>query len=364
MDGVVGLPGYAGMVSNPMLAHSLITAREAQLHGGVQFRPAPAQRLWPPGRGRRPGRWDLPPSSDPNAVLRLQPNVRALMAGQELLAGLQFEPGQRLRSAKLKSGGANVVTLFVPDVDFFFDQMLLVESHAELRAERHNEILAQVVPQTANWSAIAGLSPETHRYTWEVLGIGLRFAMTVVMRFKHMLNCPRPVEYSPAIQPMILTPGYAAYPSGHATEAYFVAELLPILMKSATRSGSGQAGRADGLAIQLERLAFRVAENRVVAGLHFPVDSLCGRVLGVALAQYFVWRATTATSGLVAWTYPKTRSRRFGPASRSEPRVDEPLDALAEQTPAVRPPSRLDPADVLGKVWSLATGEHGSPFAH
>ncbi|HEX6261049.1 MAG TPA: hypothetical protein VFZ51_10375, partial [Woeseiaceae bacterium] len=37
----------------------------------------------------------------------------------------------------------------------------------------------------------------------------------------------------------------------------------------------------------------RVAINRTVAGVHFPVDSAAGQLLGTTLGEYFVHRAST-----------------------------------------------------------------------
>ena len=84
---------------------------------------------------------------------------------------------------------------------------------------------------------------------------------------------------SPQIQPMIPTPGHASWPSGHATESYLMCALLQALLPNAGKYRE-----------QFERLAARLAVNRTVAGLHFPVDSAAGRLLGTALAEFMVAR--------------------------------------------------------------------------
>jgi membrane-associated phospholipid phosphatase len=222
-----------------------------------------------------------------------------VLAEMELTEGLSYRTTVRgdekaRRVAQLKIGQVPLVELHAPYVSEFVEQLEHVFSFADLRSERTGEVLSQVVPQTAYWSAIAGLTPERHRYTLELLGVGLRFAMMAVMQFKFLLNCPRPSEYSALVQPMILTPGYSAFPSGHATEAYFAAEVLAALHPKATSAAPEELDNRKvdvaSLRGQLHRLAFRVAENRVVAGLHFPVDSLAGQLLGVSLAEYFLGR--------------------------------------------------------------------------
>ena len=116
------------------------------------------------------------------------------------------------------------------------------------------------------------------------------------MRFKHALACRRPNEYSPQVQPMILTPGHGSFPSGHATETFMSALVLLRLLQNSTISPYSVLADQKSWALQLMRLASRVAMNRTVAGVHFPVDSAAGAVLGLTLGQYFVNRCTKVTT--------------------------------------------------------------------
>jgi len=130
------------------------------------------------------------------------------------------------------------------------------------------------------WSSVVPLSPWRTPHTYELIGIALRFGNEVCHDAKHCLAVPRPSELSPRVQPILQTPGWAALPSGHATEAYLFAALMLRLLGQPIDPAGNQ------LAQTLLRQAGSIADNRVHAGLHFPMDSISGRVLGETLAAY------------------------------------------------------------------------------
>src|SRR5205814_8691547 len=94
---------------------------------------------------------------------------------------------------------------------------------------------------------------------------------------------------SSRVHPVIRTPAHGSLPSGHATIAFFVSCLLSSLLKLTP----GDTGLKGAKWRQLFRLAHRIAQSRVVAGVHFPMDSLAGRMLGETLANFFIARCTS-----------------------------------------------------------------------
>jgi hypothetical protein len=213
--------------------------------------------------------------------------------GARMLSHLEFDNENKPRMGKLtesssvlsirgKKSNSELVRIKRPPREYFQKQLPLVASWAELRDDRASEIVAELTPQIPFWSSILHLSPSRTPHTLELIDLILAFAFTITMRFKQSLACPRPVEYSPLIQPIIPTPDHSSLPGGHATEAYIVAFVLPKLI------GANGAKYA----LQLEALAARIAINRTVAGLHFPIDNHAGRLLAMSLAEYVVRLAT------------------------------------------------------------------------
>jgi len=370
IDGAVGMPGYSGLLSNPMLAQALIVAREAvvagepllNLHGANNAVLADAP-------GRKPSEINPLPPAAPK-VLNLQASARAALAEMEMLGPLQFAGNAATASLKIDTKDLVTINLPVlaptsptppppPPPPLFIQQLRRVESYSSLRSERSAEILSQVVPQTAHWSAVAALAPDSHRYTFEVLGLGLRLAMMQVMRFKHVFDVIRPHRRSAVIQPMVLAPGYCAYPSGHATEAYFAAELLGLLARDPSYPSGSR--RADSMSWQLNRLAFRIAENRVVAGLHYPVDAIAGQALGVMLARYVAWLGGEDVQKLVDPSKFKVGAIAFPNPQvpgDCEPETDKYVDDAANiGAPAVDLPTTRPAAEVLQVLWAKAQAE-------
>ena len=82
----------------------------------------------------------------------------------------------------------------------------------------------------------------------------------------------RPSYLDPRIRPCIEVPGHASYPSGHATEAFSIGLVL---------------GRADPChAQEYMRVAFEIARNREMAGVHYQSDTQAGNRLARALQTH------------------------------------------------------------------------------
>jgi hypothetical protein len=189
-----------------------------------------------------------------------------------------------------------LVTFVRPTAAIFKQQVDFVAGYADLRQDRQGEILVQMTPPLAFWSSVVYLQPGKTRYTLELLDAALRLANFAEMRIKQAMACRRPHEYSPQIQPIIPTPGHGALPSGHATEAFVVAHVLWSIFEAHGYDGAWRE--------QLMRQAARIAINRTIAGVHFPIDSAAGQLLGLTLGEYFVARCKSGGAGSYdAWGF-------------------------------------------------------------
>ena len=120
--------------------------------------------------------------------------------------------------------------------------------------------------------------------TAEWVALAQQIAILVEMQVKHLLHLPRPVNYSEKLQPVIDTPDHSSYPSGHATEAFAIATVLNRLEFNQDPSNAVKKGRER----QVFLLAHRIAVNRTIAGVHFPIDSMAGAVLGCGIGEAIV----------------------------------------------------------------------------
>lgn len=147
------------------------------------------------------------------------------------------------------------------------------------REDRLPEILSQANDIVPFFEAITGLNSMAAPKTAELMQVGWAWATHLLMRLKHGLAELRPYARSSLVQPVIATPGHGSLPSGHATISALYSRLFAGLLYAKPNHPR---------ASQLDRLARRIAFNRVVAGVHFPMDSYAGYSLGRQLAELFI----------------------------------------------------------------------------
>lgn len=214
--------------------------------------------------------------------------VRAELAHQALMSRLRFDRGTLWFVPSLDAQGAAVqpqklLTLEKPDEQRDLPSLVAeVLARKDQRPDRTSEILVQVAHFWPFWSTVTGIDPARHPRTHELMQIAASLSPAVGQQFKHWLDVRRPHTMSALVQPMIPVPGHAAFPSGHATGAHLFVEVMKALLSSNGRKPPSQ------MVDQLGRMAARIAENRVVAGVHYSIDGEAGKLLGRLLGRYFV----------------------------------------------------------------------------
>lgn len=159
------------------------------------------------------------------------------------------------------------------------------------REERMPEILSQMQDFRVFFDAITGLDRDRAPYLYELIDTAWQWAEPYVMAVKNRVNEDRPFQRDALVGTVIPTPPHGSLPSGHATMATLTSELLiRVVYRNA------DSPRVE----QCDRLARRIAFNRVVAGVHFPMDSAVGYDLGRQLAAYLDVLSTTEDKYRVA----------------------------------------------------------------
>ncbi|MEP1354230.1 MAG: phosphatase PAP2 family protein [Tateyamaria sp.] len=176
-------------------------------------------------------------------------------------ADIEVEPGIDRRLKPFQWNGATDNAQ--KRADLFTEITRLTELDFE-RRNREAEIYDQLDFFLDHFSNMLKITPR-HYNTHRLMAAADRVALTVAMHFKEEWHFARPNQVFPYLVPMIPVPMHSSWPSGHATEAYLVAEAL----------GAAVAVlRAPALV-----LARRIAENREVAGVHYREDSDAGMLM-------------------------------------------------------------------------------------
>lgn len=231
------------------------------------------------------------PAADPAAMMRWAPEIRALLLQTQFLHQLGWAHDAASDHVSVTWAQSPIWEAARPTAATMARQAGLVRNYIDQRADRSAEILSQLGDFGAYFGIILGLSNPRNAKTYELMAHVQALAGQATMMVKHLIACRRPDEVDARIAPLIPTPGHGAYPSAHATQVFAMAEVLASLLRAAPTPYADVETRI-GLTF---RQAHRIAVNRTVAGVHFPMDSAAGAVLGLQVGRALVGMMTGKT---------------------------------------------------------------------
>jgi membrane-associated phospholipid phosphatase len=109
---------------------------------------------------------------------------------------------------------------------------------------------------------------------YTLLHVALHDAAIAIMDAKYAYWGIRPFQLDTTFRPLIFTPPFPGYPSGHATASSVAATVLQYFFP--------------GEAALFQKTAQECAESRFYAGIHFRTDNETGLEFGRKLGNYFV----------------------------------------------------------------------------
>lgn len=163
------------------------------------------------------------------------------------------------------------------------DQVVGVLNASIDRADRALEILdqASAVGALRYWTGMLHIDPSKEKNTFLLMLVARAVGEYVAMRLKSVYRMRRPAQVYPWIMPLIDGPDTPSFPSSHALQAHLISGVLKLAIPGSMAPVWPPTGWRPPLtgtqvAQALDRLAIRVATNREIAGVHYPMDSDCG----------------------------------------------------------------------------------------
>ena len=281
----------------------------------------------------------------PNAAANMSrwaPDIRALLLQNQFAPHLAFACTTAGR-VTVSWKNAAIWSADRPGNATLATQAGLVRNYVDQRADRSAEILSQLGLFGEYFGIILGLSQARNLKTYELLAHVQSLAGYAVMLPKHMMACRRPDEIDLRINPLVPTPGHSAFPSGHATQAFAIATVLAALVRAVPLHFPDRDNRID----LLYRQAHRIAANRTVAGVHFPMDSTAGAKLGMQIGRVLV--------GLMSGSMTPAPEVSYDP--NAEATKDFLFDDLKNDLPPVPVAGAMDEDQLFAWSWKQAIAE-------
>ena len=174
------------------------------------------------------------------------------------------------------------------------------------------------------------------------------------MPVKHYCRSLRPIDMSSMVHPIVQTPDHSSFPSGHAMETFAAATVLDRLAR-------GRAYDPDGRLSLPFQIAHRIATNRTVAGVHFPIDSMAGALIGCRIGDA-VWRMAHGVdqNDKELKVKPKGAGMSLG-GKTCAAHDDFTLKLLDEVCPLDPKTDNSTTKTVIGEMWRLAELEWQDP---